>query len=1037
MVTLDEIKVILEQFAAGAVTKEDVVDVLLQADASDERITFQFGEKIINLGGGKDTQIGDRYIYQGADTKEYLKEFFRLLLEELKLSSPKESFIDIQRNWLLWEQTIHGILSSDLSSPNMSVISPLQQYWNNFIEKESWHERLNFYQTRICEKTETIIDDLKLISKPIPFVSQTLVQKLKSIDCQINYEAILADNLEVIVDDFLSQIHKFTSLKEGIIKDLEEKDLEEGHLSLSSEEFKRYLRLVEATKDVCHNLYELRKHISSPFNKCFLVLGSPGSGKTHFCASLLSKPEHFERKVLLLTLEPDRTKTLEEVILETINRVTKTSWNSLESFSNFLKKNKEEGLIAEVNYIKLIIVIDNLQSWLYVYGENFNQRLIGFIRRHTILHDIFWLITIRDSSYDRLLHEKYENFWRQYSGFETTEIVFQRAKTIRKKTNSFYSKSIEENVPNINGWVVLDALNLQSRLGLEIIKKSIKIETENDLIALNCLDKQQSLIEKLSNPFIALLIIELHKDVPLQNLINLNFIEFVEHFWNTRRSNLDFSNLNNLQLVEAGDLKNIVEQSVKFIANLLILSKGTTTPYTKLINYIAKEAIDISELQDRNLAKAAINDLEQNGLLKKVNENVEIRLSFFWEYEIAKRLEESPEKFKSVTKQDFAKSRLQLEEWLESYSIETLQEGILEFFLLIIGQKIADSSLSFEFIKNLWCLILTSEKLPSAAGWFAASKANKSIQDSLIEFALESSNEFINNNRNMFAFIHFVSNLATDKVNEAVRLKLLQPHYSFMQQCSFSTYYLYIVERLFLASKDNKYFSECMIYFSGCELLEITQVLAWLTVNTLARNAQGNIEQMLEVIFEYLRISGQQAKPGVQKNSKSTLWTRYSYREWILCELSRYIVQLKGRDTFDFLTEHHWYKPENLQINKIIGREMQREANLAIGYSYRSEWSSHEKSFFVKLVNRLASADSKSREIAFYLIRHTELTQQEKSVFLDKQFDPALKKIFLDPKLEWLVKRYYETFQKNIKGFNKLEERRQIILKRSQKHIWY
>ncbi len=148
-------------------------------------------------------------------------------------------------------------------------------------------------------------------------------------------------------------------------------------------------------------------------------------------------------------------------------------------------------------------------------------------------------------------------------------------------------------------------------------------------------------------------------------------------------------------------------------------------------------------------------------------------------------------------------------------------------------------------------------------------------------------------------------------------------------------------------------------------------------------------------------------------------------------------MQLKGRDTFDFLTEHHWYKPENLQINKIIGREMQREANLAIGYSYRSEWSSHEKSFFVKLVNRLASADSKSREIAFYLIRHTELTQQEKSVFLDKQFDPALKKIFLDPKLEWLVKRYYETFQKNIKGFNKLEERRQIILKRSQKHIWY
>lgn len=1049
----NELITILDRILAGDRTEADITKLRQHLSVSSAQNTVQLGKYNVKIEQGQDIQIGDT-IYKGADA-ETIRELLQDVLYQLlpdKLEPPAQvcryphTLDDIKPNWCAWKKTIRGKYISDLGYPKFLVTSPLESYWKNFINELDWHEKLSNYLTEISKGLEKILDKLKLEESKIlyedadlPSQISSFLQQFKKIDYQVSYETIIASNLNKLVDDALSQINRFISDTKLRITKLRIENLEEG-ISSSNSVSQHLQQLVQSAEGVRHDLHKVDKHIDSPFRRCFLVLGSPGSGKTHFLASLLAESEDLNKELLVLPLiEPYIQKTLEEVILDSINHATKVSWPNLKSFNSFLERSNDiHDLQKKSNRIKLIISIDNLQTWLSIRGNTFNQELISFIRKSTELHSIFWLITLRDASYDKLLNDKHEQFWRKYSCFDSTEAIVNRAKNTWNKSRNFYFKSIEENVPNIGGWAVLDTLNIQNQLGIGIIKKAIVTEKEtnkeNDLVALNWIDEQKKLIEKLSNPFIALILLDLSEFIPLKNLVNLNFIEFVEYFWMKYRPGIDFYKLSSLPSVEVGEQADLANEAIKFIADFIIYSGEVNLLYTKLVNRITEAAVDISELQNRELTKAVINDLEQNSLLKRVENNIEIKLEFFWEYEIAKRIKQN----EGLTNKDFIKSFLQLEKWFTSFKHETMREGVLEFFLLLLDQDVLNSNLSPEFVKGLWHLILTSKNLPSTVGWFAASKASEQIQSGLVEFALAPSSNFIDSRtKTLFSFMHFVSNASTSIVNESVRLRLLQPYYCFIRKYSLSAYYLYIVESLIIGLKDNKILCECMIQFSGCEVLEITQELAWLTINSLARNTEVNLELMLQVIFNYLRKSSRQAKSRGKRTNKQAVWSRYSYREWILCELCRYIVEFKRKDTFQFLEEHHWYEPERLLVSKTVGVEMQREANLAIGYSYRSQWSSDEQRSLVNVIDTLVDSKStKNREIAFYLMKHTEFIQDEKVVTLNKDFRPFLEKIFLDPKLDLLIKRHYEIFKRNIENFEKLERRRQTILKRS-KYLWY
>lgn len=88
MPTPNELKVIFEKWAAGTVTDEDI-EILHQAYEGNEKISFQYGKFVVNIGKGEGINIGD-HIYQYTDA-EAIKEALRLVVQEKqKAERPRE-----------------------------------------------------------------------------------------------------------------------------------------------------------------------------------------------------------------------------------------------------------------------------------------------------------------------------------------------------------------------------------------------------------------------------------------------------------------------------------------------------------------------------------------------------------------------------------------------------------------------------------------------------------------------------------------------------------------------------------------------------------------------------------------------------------------------------------------------------------------------------------------------------------------------------------------------------------------------------------
>jgi hypothetical protein len=89
MTTPDEVKIIVEKILAGTETDEDI-KALCQAHESNERITLQVGNQIVNIGQGKDFQIGDRICQE--PSAEAIQNAIRQVFDEYYLASSSISF---------------------------------------------------------------------------------------------------------------------------------------------------------------------------------------------------------------------------------------------------------------------------------------------------------------------------------------------------------------------------------------------------------------------------------------------------------------------------------------------------------------------------------------------------------------------------------------------------------------------------------------------------------------------------------------------------------------------------------------------------------------------------------------------------------------------------------------------------------------------------------------------------------------------------------------------------------------------------------
>jgi hypothetical protein len=389
----------------------------------------------------------------------------------------------------------------------------LENFWDDFISSISWHEEIKL-------KLELIHNNINLINAKFDTSLNTnpykkFLQNIYTTNLELSYIEIV-DRLEKFINDRL-----FRNLLSHIY-DIEKDIRENGN---------------ENDKNVISQLHQglidLRDLISIPkFKKCFLLLGSLGSGKTQFIYNLINKSiDLFEQKnnqysFLIIHLQPNENNDLENAILTEIKKFSGIdSWKSLDEFNNYLHNQKLD--------LKLVIVIDNLHKWI-AKNIDFKDKLVNFISQKTYLHCLYWVVSLIDTNYDQIIDKKSSKFWEQYSFLDNT--VKQITKLINYNNNN-------ETISCIGGWIYLDYVNYSQQLGISLLKTYTEehghqsYDFFSDKILYNI--TKNSYIYHISNPFIAWIIIDSSNNINLENLVLLNFAEFIELFQNTILEEID------------------------------------------------------------------------------------------------------------------------------------------------------------------------------------------------------------------------------------------------------------------------------------------------------------------------------------------------------------------------------------------------------------------------------------------------------------------------------------------------------------------
>lgn len=951
------------------------------------------------------------------------------------------SLNDMTRRWFKSEfATFSRIVHEELGDPSARIASPLAELWEDFLNADCWHDQLR-------RKIESIIK----VAADIPKLSW-IASKAEEIDFDVDYNTILQSIRNLITDETMSNVSRaLTDLKKSLAISVQ---MPEHKIEDSND-----AKLQDKVRTLRRELIETQRYVREPqYGRCFLITGSLGSGKTHFLSSLLkndppslepqdtdndssyendkdefqddidgqsqlenqieSDYQDYENPVwdnnyLLLLLDKDYdNKPLDDIVLKSIQAATDMAgWRSLEEFDKFLEMHKEspEGG-KEGNKIKLVIAIDDLERWLATKLDlqAGKEELIQFISRNSKLKNVHWIITLQTTEYERVVDSKTSQFWQEYG---------------------FTGSLIEKQAPRILTWLSLDDFNREERIGLEIVRQVLRSEaqsgsgSDDDLLVLETLSGGEMIWRYLSNPFIAWVLLGLRSVLPIKTIVNLNFIRFIDYFWEKRSSDIESNRLSSIQL----------EQAIGLIAKYLAGSGNFAPPYLQLVHYISKAAKERYVVEDLELSKLAVTSLEQGNLLKRrvdispdysqdPLEREEIQFETFWQWHLARQLRNSPD----TQRQDKLGSRFELENWFGLVESDSIKEGVFEFLLLLLDLDAVTKNLDRAFIEYLLRVALDSDLIPEAAIWFAGPKASPAFQQSLAELALADKSRF-DDRRTLFAFMYFMSEALPGILAPPTRLALLQPHFNMMAEHYLDSYYIYILKRLFAEIEDTDVLVACMRHLSGCEVMEVTSVLASITIAALARLADEQPEAMWRVAIKYLQEIQEEA--AVQYGQRHNRRQRYFYWEWVLCEFCQSLVRIDGLYAYGFLAEHNWYDSKPLKIHFPVSLEMRREANLALGYHYRWRAKSEERGFFAKRVQELVdSNDKQMRETAFYLIRHTVPTEGGAQIPVRSIFDDMLKEIFFDARLQKTINRHIDTFESSLHDFNKLKEQRQQLL---------
>lgn len=763
----------------------------------------------------------------------------------------------------------------------------------------------------------------------------------------------------------------------------------------------------------------------TPRGRCFLLMGSTGSGKTHFIEwALNGNPNSFESPLILpITLhniDVLTPKSIEDTILGALNTATGRCFRSLREFQKtldnlrhshitYLADRAKTSRSGSRNDPRLIIAFDELHRILLrgAQGVQLFESLQVIIEETTAYPSIYWLVTLRDAQYDQIPTSKAysgaPNFWEQYG---VVGSFGERPDGIKPTPRDCA-------VPAKAGWIDVDLVNTRNEVGTIILRKWLGDSQFDALLTeLSANHKSTTYLRYLHSPWFAWFLTSLEKTSVSDSLASgdLHYITLVERLHSTR--------LNAIGVTEED--RREIQRYVRAIAAALIPGDGRRRDDEPLVADIKQHSARLHYPFASDVLRCHLTNLLQNNLLNKSEEGYhdyfEIDLEMLWSYEGARYLcEELVGKDETI---------------IASYLINQLspnpndmlgmKEGVLEFMVMIADRT------SSPLVQIIVDLVLTSGILNPAGIAFAAPKVSERLQELIYQTSSNQSlltGQAVADRRILLAWLMFIERSSAEAIRPDERLSFMRNAYEAIFKNGFSKYYYAVAAKVLSEVSDQSTLRNCMLALRGCEHLQgdCAKHLAEQAIErlfTIASNAhdddiecEGTILAALDEIFSYLHAGyrfaeleykARKDKPLIRKNStgpskdERSRWSREYFREWILLAFCDRIVAIMGPSkSFRFLHEHGWYS--NKRVQNPIAHEMMREANNSIGRYFHSHESELERSvghgadFLALLSELIESTGNKGftdRSNAFHLIRHTRPTFGEYGTSINEQLIP-------------------------------------------------
>jgi hypothetical protein len=836
------------------------------------------------------------------------------------------------------------------------------------------------------EKLNALVNDLTndlwlgpLIQIPAPLPEGIFVQR----DDLIKFE------IEFWIGRHLEAIHKVDEL-----------------INLSLE---NVFKLLDHWEEAIESVWE--EALNPHYNRCLLITGRSGSGKTHLLARFF---DCTEKDIYTLLLSKEDTFTdLETLILNKAGLQFRDSpeepsgpkWKSLAELDKYLSGQTVEKFGPK----RLLIVIDRLEEWVQK-QSNFIPMIGKFIENATSLHSIYWVITISEYAIGYVVDH---DFWRTYgympSGYQIV----------------------------VPGWLSLDSMNDKHNVWIPIFKEN------HEPPIIDQIQKELSPMSRqlLNIPFIAWVIAELKQQGrPIEDLFNFNFFDFVRNFWTLRLDEIA------IEFKPEGvetTIRPEIEQGVLLIAERIakyreeefaesllpeLLITWEKNKAKKLTSEMAKSIVEALTAKSLLISSYNSDALEKEPPLK-------IGVLPFWQYWGAAQLCISLKKqhYDLTIAQKIITNRFEI-----SFSTDEIVPGMFEFFLLWIDNNAFskeslisdDRSAAAKCIKQIvQYVILEKEKLRSNI-WLVAAKASSDLQRELGFWLLNQPLQNFKERQELLHYMYFIKNIwitSADIFKPHLRIKLLQPYYPKIGDYSLQEYFQSMLENILPEWLEEQEYAKSVAYLLGSEAYLQQNYhenvgARFIALTTLDGKIEWNkfIHLILVMLVEISKIYDDRENFQLAQSETDEREKLWSY---VIQDFCSRITKKLNLECIELMDENGWFSwSRDSQISQqIVVKIMEEQFTTSLGQWFRDKDRAN-KDNFIKMVEQMVTTENAKKKITvIFLIYHT-ISNKKLDAKIDDRLWPILKDLhscqYPEIQRVWRFKKLNIFYENQLKYFS-------------------